>query len=136
MTTTSATMATMIRNDAEFLKRFHRRNWLILGFGLVLMRLFADAPMTLGMLAGGLISIASFVWLNRSLKNLLGPASGGSKFWMQVLSMLKLVIIALLLMLLIMNANINPIGLLIGLSVVVLNVFFVVIKSVFTGDLT
>lgn len=134
MTTTSATA--MIKTDAEFLKHFHRRNWLILGVGLLLMRLLGDTPMTLGMLAGGLISIASFVWLNRSLKILLGPSSGGSKFWMQVLSMLKLVIIALLLMLLVMNANIHPVGLLVGLSVVVINVFFVVIKSVFTGDLT
>lgn len=134
MTTTSATA--MIKTDAAFLKRFHRRNWLILGVGVLLMLAFGTYPMALGMLAGGLISIASFVWLNRSLKNLLGPASGGSKFWMQVLSLLKLAIIALLLMLLIMNANIHPVGLLIGLSVVVINVFFVVIKSVFTGDLT
>jgi len=134
MTTTSATM--MIGSDADFLKRFHRRNWLILAVGLLLVWVFGSQPMTLGVLSGGLISIASFVWLNRSLKNLLGPASGGSKFWMQVLSLLKLVIIALLLMLLIMNADIDPIGLLIGLSVVVINVFFVVIKSVFTGDLT
>ena len=50
--------------------------------------------------------------------------------------MLKIVIIALVLLLLIMNFNIDPIGLLIGLSLVVFNVFVVVIKGIFTGDLS
>ncbi len=92
--------------------------------------------MATGIFAGGLISISSLYWLNRSLKKLLSPGSAGSKFMMQLLSMLKLVIIALLLLLLIMNYSIDPIGLLLGLSIVVVNVFVVVIKSLFTGDLT
>jgi hypothetical protein len=125
-----------INPELAFTKSFFRRNWIILGLAVLGSLAFGTTPMATGILAGGLISIASFYWLNRSLKKLLGPSSTGSKFFMQVLSMLKLVIIALILLLLIMNFNVDPIGLLIGLSLVVVNVFFVVIKSLFTGDLT
>lgn len=134
MTTISGTPT--INTELEFTKSFFRRNWLILG--LLYIGALALAPMATanGVLAGGLVSLASFYWLNRSLKKLLGPGSGGSKFFMQLLSMLKIVIIALVLLLLIMNFNIDPIGLLVGLSLVVFNVFVVVIKSIFTGDLS
>lgn len=125
-----------INSEQEFTKSFFQRNWLILGLALIGGLAFGSQPMTLGILAGGLIAISSFYWLSRSLKKLLGPGSTGSRFLMQVLSMLKLVVIALLLLLLIMNFNLDPIGILIGLSIVVMNVFVVVIKSIFTGDLS
>lgn len=125
-----------INTELKFTRSFYRRNWLILGLVLAVALVFGSLPMVKGIFAGGLVSIASFYWLGRSLRNLLGADSGGSKFWMQVMSILKNVMIALILFLLIMNFNINPIGLLIGLSVVVINVFFVAIKSLFTGDLT
>ncbi|PLX97971.1 MAG: hypothetical protein C0623_14145 [Desulfuromonas sp.] len=125
-----------ISTELAFTRSFFRRNWLILGVALLMALVFGSQPMTKGILAGGLISIASFYWLNRSLKKLLGPTATGSKFLMQILSMLKLVIIALILLLLIMNYDIDPIGILIGLSIIVANVFVVVIKSLFTGDLS
>ncbi len=125
-----------INPELAFTRSFFRRNWLILGLALLAGLALGSQAMAKGILAGGLIAIASFYWLNRSLKKLLGPTSTGSKFFMQLLSMLKLVIIALILLLLIMNFNLDPIGILIGLSIVVVNVFYVVIKSIFTGDLT
>ena len=125
-----------INPELEFTKSFFRRNWLILSLITIAGLILGSVPMATNIFAGGLISISSFYWLNRSLKKLLGPGSVGSKFGMQLLSMLKIVIIALVLLLLIMNFSVDPIGLLIGLSIVVINVFVVVIKSIFTGDLT
>ena len=125
-----------ISTGPEFTRCFHRRNGLILTLALVGAALTGSQPVFNGVLAGGLIAIFSFCWLHRSLKNLLEPGSGGSRFWMQVLSLLKVAMIALILMLLIMNVAIEPVGLLIGLSVVIMNVFYVVIKSLFTGDLS
>ncbi len=122
--------------ELEFTRSFFRRNWLILGLAVIGGQVFGSTPVASGILAGGLVTLASFYWLSRSLKKLLGPGAGGSKFAMQLLSMLKILIIALVLLLLILNFNIDPIGLLIGLSVIVVNVFVVVIKSIFTGDLT
>ena len=127
-------MTQKINPELAFTRSFFRRNWLILGAALIGGLIFGDLPVVYGILAGGLISIASFYQLQRSLKSLFGNGSGGSKFWMQLLSILKFAIIALILMLLFMNFDINPIGLLIGLSVIVINVFFVAIKSLFTGD--
>lgn len=134
MTTISKTPT--ISTGPEFTRSFHRRNWLILVLALVGSALIGSQPIFTGVLAGGLIAIFSFCWLQRSLKNLLGSSSGSSKFWMQVLSLLKVVLIALILMLLIMNVAVDPIGLLIGLSIVIMNVFYVVIKSLFTGDIS
>ncbi len=134
MTTISETQK--INPEQLFTRHFFRRNWLILGLALIGGLLYGSAPVVYGIMAGGLIAIASFYQLQRSLKSLFGTGSGGSKFWMQLLSILKFAIIALVLLLLFVNFDINPIGLLIGLSVIVINVFYVAIKSLFTGDLT
>ena len=134
MTTISETQK--INTEQIFTRNFFRRNWLIFGVALIGGLIYGSAPVVYGIMAGGLISIGSFFQLHRSLKSLFGTGSGASKFWMQMLSILKFAIIALVLLLLFVNFDINPVGLLIGLSTIVINVFYVAIKSLISGDLT
>lgn len=124
----------MINPEQAFTRAFFRRNWLILGILLAGGLAFGTLPVVYGILAGGLVAIGSFYWLNRSLKILLNPQGGASRFWMQVFSLLKVVMIGLILVVLITRFQVSPLGLLIGLSVIVLNVFYVTIQRILTGD--
>jgi hypothetical protein len=125
----------MNNTDKKFIKQFVLRNWLIAG-ALLLIGLLFTKDIALGIFAGGLISITSFYWLIHCLNNILNPNSGAMKIWMHIFHLLKIVIIALVLLLLIINFKLNPIGLLVGLSVIVINVMYIASKSLLIGDLT
>ena len=101
-----------------------RRNWLILGVLLVGSLPFANWPVTLGILAGGVVAIGGFAWLKRSLERLLNGPGAGAKTRYQFGYVLRLVVLAGILALLIAVVKIHPVGLAIGLSVVVINLLW------------
>lgn len=102
----------------------HRRNWLILGLLLVTSLPFANWPFTAGILAGGLVAIAGFAWLQRSLRRLLADSPHGARGRYQLGSLSRLLVLAGILTLLIVFVKIHPVGLAIGLSVVVVNLLW------------
>ncbi len=106
----------------------HRRNWLILGLLLGISLLFGNLPLTAGILAGGLIAIAAFRWLQRSLQRLLADQAQGARARYQFDYVVRLLILGATLALLIAVVKIHPVGLAIGLSVVIINIIWLTLQ--------
>lgn len=117
--------------DADLLTALARRNWIILGALLLLSLLWRDLNFSLGVLGGGLLALFSNRWLHRSLSKLLAQAGGGSAKGFQAGYLLRLIFLAAALYLLIAVAQVHPLGLALGLSVVVLNILWTTFKRAF-----
>jgi hypothetical protein len=108
--------------------QLNRRNWLILGLLLLVSLPFGNWPLTTGILAGGLVAIVGFIWMRRSLQKLIDQPNGGARFRYQFGYMIRLAALAVTLAVLIAIIKINPIGLVIGLSVVVINLLIMTVQ--------
>ena len=107
----------------------NRRSWLILVVMLLASLLLRDSQLTLGILCGGLVSTGAFLWLRRSLKHLLAEPDSGAKARYQFGYLVRLIALAAVLVILIAIVKIDTLGLLIGLSVVVINLFWTTIQQ-------
>ncbi len=108
-----------------------RRNWIIFALLLAGSLLFANRSLTLGVLAGGLVAIGGFYWLRNSLGKLLKQPTGGARFRYQFGYLVRLSALAAALAILVAVVKINPIGLIFGLSVVVINLFCLTLERAF-----
>jgi hypothetical protein len=106
----------------------YRRSWLIFGLMLVGSLPFRNTPLTLGILCGGLVSIGGFLWLHRALKQLLAEPGPGAKARYQFGYLVRLITLAVVLAVLIAVVKVHTIGLIIGLSVVAINLFWTAIQ--------
>ena len=61
----------MTTGDDQLIRDMIRRNWLILGLMVLISLLWKSLPVTVGVIGGGLVVIANFHALYRSLKHLL-----------------------------------------------------------------
>jgi len=114
--------------DDSLLGDLSRRNWLLLAI-LVLISLFwRSSAVTLGVLAGGLIAILAHYWRYLALTRLLGAPSQQSAKGFQINYVLRLAVLGSLLFLLIAKARVDLPALVVGLSVVVLNVLLTTLK--------
>lgn len=104
-----------------------RRNWIVLAVLLVVSLFFANRHLTIGILCGGLLAIVGFTWLQRSLRRLF---SGGGSFRYHFGYLLRLLALGAVLALLIAVIKIHPVGLVIGLSVVVINLLWLTVQRV------
>ena len=101
-----------------------RRNWIILAVLLLVSLPFGSLALSSGILAGGLVAITGFFWMRHSLARLLEQPTGGSRFHYQFGYILRLATLAAVLAILIAIVKIHVIGLIIGLSVVIINLFW------------
>lgn len=108
-----------------------RRNWMILALLLGGSLLFGNASFSLGVLAGGLTAIGGFYWLRRSLVRLLEQPAGGARFRYQFGYLGRLLVLATLLAVLVAIVKVHPFGLIVGLSVVVINLFLMTAQRAF-----
>ncbi|PKN70456.1 MAG: hypothetical protein CVU52_09005, partial [Deltaproteobacteria bacterium HGW-Deltaproteobacteria-10] len=83
----------------------------------------------LGILLGGFISIINFFWMERGLRDLFSNTSKNVKAPVMVKYYIRLALTAVVLYFLIANDTVNVIGLLIGLSVVVINIIITLITT-------
>lgn len=108
-------------------------NWTVLGVFLLLSGLLASADFTLGILAGGLISILNFFGLCRGLQSIFGnpegKGAGKSSVMFKYLS--RLVITGVILYLVLVKTTADIFGLVIGLSTVVFSIIVSVIMTLF-----
>ena len=102
-------------------------NWIILAVLFVISLFFASEKFALGVLLGGFISILNFYWMERGLRGLFQKTGGNVKGPVLVKYYIRLAITAVVLYFLIAFETVNVIGLLIGLSVVVINILVTVI---------
>ena len=108
-----------------------RRNWYILALLLIGSLPFRNPAMSLGVMVGGLVAIGGFYWLRRSLTRLLDQPTGGAKFRYQFGYFVRLAALAGIVVVLVGIVKIHTVGLIIGLSVVVINLIWITIQSAF-----
>jgi hypothetical protein len=121
----------MPTNDDRLLADLSRRNWWILGILVLLSLLWRSRAVTLGVAGGGLVAIGGFYWLHRSLICLLEPAGGRTRRGFQFSSVIRLMVLAAALFLLLVPGRVHPVGLAVGVSVVVINLIWTALARIF-----
>jgi len=77
---------------------------------------------TLGILIGGIISIVNLYWLGRDLRVIFSNLSGRAKSAMMIRYYIRMAVTAVVLFVVITELPVDIIGLLAGLSLVVINI--------------
>lgn len=103
-------------------KKLELRNWIGLGVLLILSQVFMSLNFTLGVLFGGLISIANYYWLYLSLRKAFQQLSDSTKTTVMVKYYIRFALTGVVLYFVITQTPADVIGLLVGLSVVVINI--------------
>jgi hypothetical protein len=121
----------MIFQDDQLLAEMARRNWIIL-LVLVLLSLFWQSrSVTLGVLAGGVLVIINYRWLGRSLFKLLGDPQLATEKGFKRNYLFRLLFIASAIYLLLVRGGVHPLALVVGLSVVVINLIVTTAKRLY-----
>jgi hypothetical protein len=112
-----------------------KSNWLLLVVLAMVAVMTTSMPFYLGVLAGGLIVAVNFHLLKRTINNSIRPEVVSEKGrslvgHVMVKYYIRFAVSALLIFLLISNHIVHPLGLLMGLSVVVASVFIVTLLVV------
>jgi hypothetical protein len=105
-----------------FQKRLEITNWILLAAMAFSGFVLTATRFSLGIVFGGLLSVINFHWLCRDLSNLFTKNPTGAKKGILLRYALRLGMNALLLFWMISDDVVDIIGLLIGLSVVPLNI--------------
>ena len=108
-----------------------RRNWIILAVLMLGSLPLGNLALSSGILVGGLVAIGSFFWLRRSLGQLLQQPTGGARFRYQFGYFVRLSALVAVLAVLIAVVEIHAVGLIIGLSVVLINLFWMTAQRAF-----
>jgi hypothetical protein len=103
-------------------RRLEVTNWVLLAVLIAGSLLLRSAHFTLGILIGGLISIVNFHWLYRNLLSVFTKHLHRARAAMMLRYYLRLAVTALVLYLVISRDLADVIGLVVGLSIVVLNI--------------
>jgi hypothetical protein len=107
-----------------------RTNWILLAAASLLCLWAAPAPFTLGVLFGGLIVTVNFHLLYRTLKRTLAPPHLGSHHKVLAKYYIRFTVSGVIIFLLISRQIVDPLGLFIGLSVVVASILLATLLEV------
>ena len=117
-------------------KKIDLRNWIGLGAMLILSYTFMSLNFTLGVLLGGLISIANYYWLYLSLRKSFRQLSAGIKATVMIRYYIRLAVTGAVLYVIITTMrSVSVIGLLVGLSVVFINITVSALMEVFKNKI-
>ncbi len=101
-----------------------RSNWVLLGLAALVGGLFTPFDFALGLIFGGLIVTVNFHLLYRTLKGALTPPHLASHHAVIAKYYLRFTLSGLIIFWLISKNHVDPLGLVLGLSVVVLSILF------------
>ncbi|MFO7576514.1 MAG: ATP synthase subunit I [Pelovirga sp.] len=123
----------MTDRDAHLPAEMARRNWIILAVLVLLSLLWRSAPVTLGVLTGGLIVTLNYHWMGHSLRRLLAdprraPQNKGRAGRSYLF---RLLVMGLAIYVLLAHIHIHPLGLIVGLSVYVVNLLLTAAKRLY-----
>ncbi len=110
-------------------KKLEIANWIILAILFIPSLIFAPQKFYLGVLLGGFISILNFHGMELGLQGLFKNPAGNVKRPTMIKYYIRLALTAVVLYLLIASETVNVVGLLIGLSVVVINIVVTMITA-------
>jgi ATP synthase I chain len=114
--------------DDHLVETLGRRNWQILAILIVFSLFWKSMAVTLGVLLGGLVAIVGFYWLRHALVQALREPTSYSAKRFRFGYVVRLASLAATLFLLIAVAKVHPLGLIAGLSVVVINLFWTMLQ--------
>jgi hypothetical protein len=103
-------------------RKIEFRNLVILGLMLLVSLLTMPTRFTMGILVGGVISIINLYWLGRDLRVIFSNLSGAAKSAMMIRYYIRMATTAVVLYFVITELPVDIIGLLAGLSLVVINI--------------
>lgn len=114
-------------------KKIEFTSWIVFGVFLLLSGALASANFTLGILAGGLISILNFYGLCQGLRVAFAQMGTGSAGKVMLIGkyLLRLTITGLVLYVVLAKTKADVFGLVIGMGVVVAGIIFSVILTFF-----
>ena len=115
--------------EQRLLKFILFANWILFALVTATSGIYASPMMTAGIIAGGLITIINFHLLYRTLKRALTPPHIASQGVILFKYYIRFIISAIILFLLISGGYVNPLGLFIGLSVVVASIILATIRE-------
>ena len=120
----------MVGKKLQDIKTF---NWIILFILGALSGVFMEVQFTLGVILGGLIIIANFSLLHHTMRSAFSDQSTmkGKKMVLVVKFYFRLAIMGLIIYILITSGWVNPLGLTVGLSIVVLSILNFGIRAAF-----
>ncbi len=119
--------------DEELPGQIGRRNWIIFAALLALSALWQSLPFTLGVAGGAMISIISYRRLHRSLRRTIADPERASAKGFQVQYILRLAAIGFIIYVLLDRVGVDPLGLVLGLSVVMINILWTTAVRVLRG---
>jgi len=114
---------------APLQRRREITNLVVLGFLLLGSTVLKSFSFSLGILLGGLISIFNFYWLHQNLRDTFEHLMDGSKSSILLKYGVRLAVTAVLLYFIIAYRIADVLGLLLGLSIVIINIVFTVIVT-------
>ncbi len=115
--------------EQRLLKFILFANWILFAACVTTSGLYASHAMTAGVIAGGLITIINFHLLYRTLKRALTPPHLASHRVVLAKYYIRFIISGVIIFLLISGGYVNPLGLFIGLSVVVASIILATIRE-------
>lgn len=121
----------MMQQDDLLLLQMARRNWIILIILVLLSLFWQSLPVTMGVLAGGVLVIINYRWLGRSLFKVLGDPQLAAEKGFKRNYLFRLLFIACSIYLLLVRGGVHPLALVVGLSVVVINLMVTTAKRLY-----
>jgi hypothetical protein len=116
-------------------KRLEITNWILLAVLVAGSIFLRSTRFSLGILLGGLISIVNFHWLYRNLLSVFQKHLNRARAALMLRYYLRLAVTAIALYWIISRNLVDVIGLVIGLSVVVLNIVLTTVLTLLGTDL-
>lgn len=114
-----------------------RANWVLFGIMSIIGIFLPSREFALGLICGGLIVTLNFHMLSRTLKNALTPPYLSSHHAVIAKYYIRFLISGVIIFFLIANHYVNPVGLIIGLSMVVTSIVLatlIEIKKMFSKE--
>jgi hypothetical protein len=118
-----------VTEKAPLQRRLEITNWIILAALLAGSLLFGSSRFSIGILCGGLISVVNFHWLYRNLLSVFSRNLHRVKAAMLIRYYARLALTALILLWIISGNHVDVIGLLVGLSIVVVSIVLTTILT-------
>jgi len=104
-------------------------NWITLGVFVLISLVLMSYRFSLGVLLGGFISIVNFHWLGHDLRKIFKTLDGRAKTRVMFKYYIRFGITAVVLYFIVSGGFVDIIGLLIGLSTVLINIVLIAVMT-------
>jgi len=113
----------MLIKDEALIKKVELFNWVLLALLTSSSFVFFSREFGFGVLVGGILAIANFYLMKRSLFRALDPQrKGKTRFFYLLKYYLRFAALGLIIALLLIKGWVSPFGMLLGLSIIVLGI--------------